>query len=194
MNKTNDPTPPAAIGETLPPFETVPRKRNRSKRARHKIRQGLKGLPFPRGSYTPEEAARMSAQRRAVAGLLREQREWTRRARTGRFTDPKDGKAYSRADCLARSRRAKEQAALLAGQMAGVGRAVLARFRAAAAATGDAQTIARALLFPISRNRRGRRHAGDGAARPWISPLHLRGGSADADSGGSGLSAGSRRR
>ena len=182
MNETTDQTPPAATGETPPPSEIVPRKRNRSKCARHEIRQGLKGLPFPRGSFKPEEAARMSAQRHAVACLLREQREWTHRARAGGFTDPKDGKEYSRADCLARSRRAKEQAALLRSQMAGVGRVILARFRATAAATGDAQTIARALFFPSSRNRRGRRHAGDGAARPCLSPLHLRGGSADADS------------
>lgn len=169
MDKTTDPTPPAATGETPP---RRPRYKNPNRSDRRRARAALRGLFLDRSAASSEELERLAEQRRAFRGLVKEAREWTRRARAGGFTDT-DGKAVSRSECLARSRRAKEQAALLGKQLADLRHAVNAR-------------APFSFFAPTRRHENGHRHRRGGghsrAARPWISPLHLHGDGAGADS------------
>lgn len=174
MNKTNDPTPPAATGDTPP--RRRPRYKNPNRSDRREVRAALRGLFLDRSAASSEELERLAEQRRAFRGLVKEAREWTRRARAGGFTDT-DGKAVSRSECLARSRRAKEQAALLGKQLADLRHAVNAR-------------APFSFFAPTRRHENGHRHRRGGgysrAVHPCVSPLHLHGDGAGADSGASG--------
>ena len=169
MDKTTDPTPPAATGDTTPRRSRY-RIPNRSDR--REVRAALRGLFLDRSAASSEELERLAEQRRAFRGLVKEAREGTRRARAGVCTDT-DGKAVSRSECLARSRRAKEQAELLGKQLSDLRHAVNAR-------------APFSFFAPTRRHENGHRHRRCGgyscAALPRLSPLHLRGGSADADS------------
>jgi len=161
--KTTDPTPPAATDETTP--RRRPRYKYPIRSARARIRAALRGVPVNFNAATPEELASLAELRTACVKSEGSARAWERRAASGGFTAP-TGERLPPAECLARA-AADRKSAEDAGRR---GRELLAAINA------------RAPFFPRFRNPRGITHAGDGAARPRLSPLHLRGGSADADS------------
>ena len=169
MNKTNDPTPPAATGDTPP--RRRPRYKNPNRSDRREERAALRGVLVNRRALSPEERATLARLRTECLNFEGSAREWERRAESGGFATP-TGARLSPADCLARA-DADRKRAEDAGRR---GRELVEAVNA------------RAPFWPSFRNRRGSRHAGDGAARPCVSPLHLHGDGADAGSGGSGAS------
>ena len=157
MDKTTDPTPPAATGETPP---RRPRYKNPNRSDRQKVRAALRGVPVNFAAAEPGELATLAGLRTACVKFEGSARAWERRAASGGFAAP-TGERLPPAECLAR--------------------AAVDRKRAEEAGRRGRELVeavnARAPFLPTFRNRRERC-----PARPCLSPLHLRGGSADADS------------
>lgn len=164
MNKTNDPTPPAATGDTPP--RRRPRYKNPNRSDRREERAALRGVLVNRRALSPEERATLARLRTECLNFEGSAREWERRAESGGFATP-TGARLSPADCLARAADERKRAED-AGRR---GRELVEAVNA------------RAPFWPSFRNRRERC-----PARPWISPLHLHGDGAGAGSGGSGAS------